>query len=189
MCDKMQAQDTANRKGRGVRILKLGLMAVVCIVLLLFFGVPLFLSSSFGTGFLLDQINSSVDGQVQMDGFSIGWFKGIKLTGLSYADTAGNTSVKVRRIETRPKYISLLGGKVKLGKTVIDQPRIHLKVPAEQDIAEEAKTSSAKLDAPPPVFPVNQVDLELVNGSVTVELTAAIPQRKAVLCRYFYGCR
>lgn len=176
MCDETQVQETAKRKGRGVRILKWGSIAAVGIILLLFFGIPLFLSSSSGTEFLVGKINSSVDGQVQMDDFSIGWFKGIKLTGFSYADSAGNTSVKVRRIETRPKYTSLLGGKVKLGKTVIDQPRIHLKVPAEQDVATEAKASSAKSDAPPPVFPVNQIDLELINGSVTVELTADMPQ-------------
>ena len=177
MCSEAKTQKTVNRKGRGIRILKWGSIAAACLILLLFFGIPLFLSSSGGTGFLLKQINSSVDGQVQMDDFSMGWFKGIKLTGLSYADSAGNTSVRVRRIETRPKYTSLLGGKVKLGRTVIDQPRIYLKAPAEQDIAEEAKTSSAKLDTPPPVFPVNQIDLELINGSATVELTGDMPQK------------
>jgi len=176
MCSEAKTQKTADRKGWGVRILKWGSIAAVCLILLLFFGIPLFLSSSGGTGFLLNQINSSVDGQVQMDDFSMGWFKGIKLTGLSYADSAGNTSIKVRRIETRPKYISLLGGKIKLGKTVIDQPRIYLKVPAEQDDVEKAKTSSGKSDAPPPVFPVNQVDLELINGIATIELTGDISQ-------------
>ena len=176
MCSEVKTQKTANRKGRGVKILKWGSIAAVCLILLLFFGIPLFLSSSGGTNFFLNQINSSVDGQVQMDDFSIGWFKGIKLTGLSYADSAGNVSVKVHRVETRPKYTSLLGGKVKLGKTVIDQPRIYLKVPAERDDAEEAKTSSEKSATPLPVFPVHQIDLELINGSVTMELAADMPQ-------------
>lgn len=64
-----------------------------------------------------------------MDDFSIGWFKGVKLTNVSYDDSAGNTSVKVRRIQTQPQYASLLGGKVKLGKTVVEGPQIYLKVP------------------------------------------------------------
>ncbi|MHC5174007.1 MAG: hypothetical protein ACYSPJ_09770, partial [Planctomycetota bacterium] len=72
--------------------------------------------------------------------------------------------------------MSLLGGKVKLGKTVIEQPQIYVKVPAEQKGAEEANISSVKSDAPPPVFPVNQIDLELINGSATVELIGDIPQ-------------
>jgi len=176
MCGERQIQKTADRKGGVLRILKWGTIAAVCIILLLFFGIPLFLSSSGGTGFLLDKINSSVDGQVQMDDFSIGWFRGIKLTNLSYVDNAGDTSVTVERIQTQPKYISLLGGKVKLGRTVIEQPRIYVKVPAEQGGVDEAKTSSAKSDAPPPVFPVNQIDLELIDGAATVELIGDTPQ-------------
>ncbi|MHC4858376.1 MAG: hypothetical protein ACYTBY_11560 [Planctomycetota bacterium] len=46
------------------------LIVLLFIFLLLFFGVPLFLSSSGGTGFLLGHINNSVDGQVRMDDFS-----------------------------------------------------------------------------------------------------------------------
>ncbi|MHC5084867.1 MAG: hypothetical protein ACYSOV_04615, partial [Planctomycetota bacterium] len=176
MCGETKSQDTVGRKNRVLRLLKWGSVAVTCIVLLLFFGVPLFLSSTGGTGFLLGKINNAVDGQVQMDNFSFGWFRGIKLANLSYADTAGNTSVKVRRIETQPKDMSLFGGKVKLGKTVIEQPQIYVKVPAEQKGAEEANISSVKSDAPPPVFPVNQIDLELINGSATVELIGDIPQ-------------
>ena len=114
------------------KAIKWVLIVSAFIFLLLFFGVPLFLSSSGGTGFLLGKINSSVDGQVRMDDFSIGWLKGVRLTNLSYADSVGNTSVTVERIETRPKYMSLLGGKVKLGKTFVEQPRIYVKVTTEQ---------------------------------------------------------
>ncbi|MHC4783865.1 MAG: AsmA family protein [Planctomycetota bacterium] len=158
------------------------------IFLLLFFGVPLFLSSSGGTGFLLGQINNSVDGQIRMDDFSMGWLKGVRLTNLSYADSVGNTSVTVERIETQPKYLSLLGGKVKLGKTVVDQPRIYVKVSTEKKSSTEdpkAQTppetpptkTPAKSDAPPPIFPINQIDLELINGSATIELTGDSPQK------------
>jgi hypothetical protein len=152
------------------------------LVLLIFFGVPLFLSSSGGTRFLLSKINSSVDGRVQMDDFSMGWIKGVKLTNLTYADSAGNTSVTVGRIQTQPKYMSLLGGKVKLGKTVVEQPQVYMKIPAKlknptkQNDIGEAKTPSAKSDAPPPVFPVNEIDLELINGAATIELTGDVPQ-------------
>jgi hypothetical protein len=164
------------------------LIVLSFIFLLLFFGVPLFLSSSGGTGFLLGHINNSVDGQVRMDDFSIGWLKGVRLTNLSYADSVGSTSVTVERIETQPKYLSLLGGKVKLGKTLIEQPRIYVKVPTEQKSPTEAPKAQtppaasptktpAKSDAPPPIFPIHQIDLELINGSATIELTGDRPQK------------
>jgi molybdopterin-binding protein len=164
------------------------LIVLLFIFLLLFFGVPLFLSSSGGTGFLLGHINNSVDGQVRMDDFSIGWLKGVRLTNLSYADSVGSTSVTVERIETQPKYLSLLRGKVKLGKTVVEQPRIYVKVPTEQKSPTEAPKAQtppatsptktpAKSDAPPPIFPIHQIDLELINGSATIELTGDMPQK------------
>ncbi|MHC4929492.1 MAG: hypothetical protein ACYTFU_07405, partial [Planctomycetota bacterium] len=125
------------------------LIVLLFIFLLLFFGVPLFLSSSGGTGFLLGHINNSVDGQVRMDDFSIGWLKGVRLTNLSYADSVGSTSVTVERIETQPKYLSLLRGKVKLGKTVVEQPRIYVKVPTEQ----KSPTEAPKAQTPPATSP------------------------------------
>ena len=177
MTNEQEITIQAKPRGKVFKAVKWILIVSVFIVLLLFFGVPLFLSSSGGTGFLLGKINNSVDGRVQMDDFSIGWFRGIKLTNLSYADSTGNTSVTVEKIKTQPKYMSLLGGKVKLGKTVIEEPQIHLKVSAEQEDTGEAETPSTKSDAPPPVFPVNQIDLELVNGSATVELMGDMPQK------------
>ena len=173
---KIAAETKPRRKV--FKTIKWVLIVSVFIVLLLFFGIPLFLSSSGGTGFVLNKINSSVDGQVQMDDFSIGWFKGIKLTKLSYADSTGNTSVSIDSVETQPKYMSLLGGKVKLGKTVIERPQVYLRVPMIQDVVSvsEKATSSEKSDTPPPVFPVNQIDLKLINGTATVELTGDIPQ-------------
>nr|MBC8379376.1 hypothetical protein [Planctomycetota bacterium] len=81
-----------NKSGK-LRLLKWILIGSVALLLLIFFMAPLYLSSAGGTQMLLGRINSSVDGQVQMDDFSIGWFKGVSLTNLSYDDSAGNTSV------------------------------------------------------------------------------------------------
>jgi hypothetical protein len=188
MTSEQKVAAIAKPRRKVFKAIKWVLIVSAFIFLLLFFGVPLFLSSSGGTGFLLGQINNSVDGQVRMDDFSIGWLKGVRLTNLSYADSVGNTSVTVERIETQPKYMSLLGGKVKLGKTVVEQPRIYVKVPTEQKSstggpkAQTSPTTSTaksptKSDAPPPIFPINQIDLELINGSATIELTGDMPQK------------
>ena len=167
-----------NKSGK-LRLLKWILIGSVALLLLIFFMAPLYLSSAGGTQMLLGRINSSVDGQVQMDDFSIGWFKGVSLTNLSYDDSAGNTSVQVRRIETQPKYASLLGGKVKLGKTVVESPRVYLKVQEKPESVPSTKVSAdiAEESAKPaPAFPIDQIDLELIDGAATIELVGDVPQ-------------
>lgn len=190
-------QDDAGRKPKHgfFKVVKWVILASAGIALLIFFGTPLLLSSSGGTRFLLSKINTSVDGQVKMDDLSISWFKGVKLTNLSYADQVGNTSVSVKRVETHPRYFSLLGGKVELGKTVIDSPQIHLKVnqnettpsapstsePATDiEISSESKSLTAQTAGAPPVFPVHEIDLELINGNAMVELVGDAPQKLAL---------
>ncbi|MDH4202397.1 MAG: YdbH domain-containing protein [Phycisphaerae bacterium] len=156
-----------------LKVIKWCLVVLAGVVLLIFFGVPLYLSSSGGTNLLLGKINQSVDGQVQMDDFSIGWFKGIKLTKLSYADSSGNTFVTIDSVETQPRYMSLLGGKVKLGKTVIDRPQVYLKVShgkKQPAAADGSKAQTKQSAASAAVFPVNQMNLELIDGSATIEL-------------------
>ena len=181
MKNKNTDTQTGHKKPRIFKIIKWIVIGTAGLVLLIFFGVPLYLSSSGGTHFLLGRINQSVDGQVQMDDFSMGWFKGVKLTNLSYADNTGNTSVKVRRVETQPKYISLLGGKVRLGKTLVEGPQIYLKVPqaAEQAAGGEAlpaetKSSSARSAS---AFPLDQIDLKVIDGAATIELINGVSQK------------
>ncbi len=165
---------TKSKKGGCLKKLKWVVFISAGIVLLIFFGTPLYLSSSGGTNLLLGKINQAVDGQVAMDDLSVGWFKGVKLTNLSYNDSAAGTAVKVSRIETRPKYTSLLGGKVKLGKTVIEKPQIHLKVQEAPTEAPAETTETVMKDtsppSAPPVIPLEQIDLEVIDGMATIEV-------------------
>lgn len=170
-----QMQDEKPRKGTALKIFTWIVVISAGIVLLIFFGVPLFLSSSGGTNMLVGKINQAVDGQVQMDDLSVGWFKGIKATNVTYADSAGTTSVKVGRIEAQPKLGALLGGKVKLGKTLIEKPEVYIKVADLQGTGDAPQKAASKEQAPP-VFPVQQIDLEVREGKATVELPGTIPQ-------------
>ena len=168
--EEVQKKDSPRKV---LKVVKWCLIVSAGLILLVFFGVPLYLSSSGGTHFLLGKINQSVDGQVQMDDFSIGWFRGIQLSNVSYADSSGNTSVTVDSIKTQPRYMSLLGGKVKLGKTVIDRPQVYLKVSQEEKKPADADDSKPETKEPAgsaPVFPVDQMNLELIDGSATIEL-------------------
>ncbi|MHC5083406.1 MAG: hypothetical protein ACYTET_05650 [Planctomycetota bacterium] len=173
--------DAKSSRKKALKVLKWTLIGSAGFGLLIFFGLPIFLSSSGGTNFLLGKINAAVDGQVQMEDFSIGWLKGVELTNLSYADGAGTTSVTADRIETQPNYASLLGGKVKLGKTIVDHPQVYVKVLPEKPSQKMSQSPSETVadrqeDKPVPVFPVHEIDLEVIDGAATVELAGDVPQ-------------
>jgi hypothetical protein len=178
MAEKEQ-QEHGGRKKRKSKIWFWILGGAALLILIIFFAVPLFLSSAAGRSLVVSQINQSVDGQVQMDDLSVGWFRGVHLRNVTFDDDQGNTSVQVERIETQPQLTALLGGRVKLGKTVIENPRVYLRVPPPEARAAEAareERTETRRDGRPQL-PVNQIDLEVVDGQATIEIAGQPEQR------------
>ncbi len=161
-------KDKKNKPQRktGKRILTVVLAVLVVLILLVFIFVPAYVSSEQGRKTILAKINSSVSGKTNFSGLSMSWFKGVKVTGISYKDNAGSTSVEVKQIATKPMYCSILMGSLSLGKTVVDEPRIEVNLDGSKQsrISQgtgEGKGTSAGL-------PVNKVDLVVNNGNVKV---------------------
>jgi hypothetical protein len=161
-------KDRKNKPQRKTRkrILAVVLILLAVLILLVFIFVPAYVSSEQGRKTILAKINSSVSGKADFSGLSMSWFKGVKVTGISYKDNAGNISVEVKQIATKPMYCSILMGSLSLGKTVVDEPRIEVNLdgPKESRISQATgggKGTSAGL-------PVNKVDLVVNNGNVKV---------------------
>lgn len=163
-----------SKKGGFFRKLKWILMGSAGLCLLIFLGTPIYLSSSGGTNLLLGKINSAMDGHVAIDDLSVGWFKGVELTNLSYADSS--TSLTVRRLETKPKLMALLGKKVHLNRTVVEGPQVHIKVPAMQPSMPSEQVVKKTPTGQGGGFDIGRIDLEVIDGSATIELTAQPPQ-------------
>ncbi len=89
------------RRGRWWKIL----LAIVILLLLLVLLAPTILSTGFGTGIILAQINKRIAGTVQADSISIGWFSGASITNLRLNDPDGK---EVLNIPTLTTNISLL---------------------------------------------------------------------------------
>jgi hypothetical protein len=174
-----QTQTKTVKKRSLLKILMVVFVVIIGIALLIVAAAPMALSSSGGTRFLLGQINQSVDGQVGMDKLSVGWFSGVKLSNLTYESDDGATQVKVGRIETQPSYTALIGGRVDLGKTVIDTPQLYLKVSSVPERRPPASTPPTKSPSPKPaaptgfVLPVHLMNLEVLAGNATIELVDA----------------
>ncbi|MBN2180896.1 MAG: hypothetical protein JW715_03195 [Sedimentisphaerales bacterium] len=141
--ESAKKSQTKRKKKTGRRIIQIAAALVVILILFVLLAVPALISSEKGRQIILAKINKSIDGKTDFSDLSMGWFKGIKVADLSFDDTAGQFSLKVRQIATEPHYGSLLIGNLSFGKTVIDEPRIEInlknKPPAEAVAATESE--------------------------------------------------
>ncbi len=175
------AQD--KKKRRGLKIFLMALGGLVALVLLTVLLAPTLLSSSGGKRFLLGKINNSVDGQVGMDTLSLGWLSGVKLTNLTFESGDGATQVKVDRFEMQPRLAALLGGKVDMGRAVVERPQIHLKLSGDMPTARSDKDpAEPKKDSGGGAFamPIDHLELDLTDGQATIELADAAGVQKVV---------
>jgi len=154
------------KKGKR-RILKLVLALVVVLIVLVFLLVPALISSGKGRKIILAKINDSIAGQTDFADLSMGWFKGIKVADFSFNDNAGQVSVRVKQIATKPHYGSLLTGNLSFGQTLIDKPNVQINLKAQkprspgQEVPADTATKSI-------VLPVKRLDLVLNDGNLKV---------------------
>jgi hypothetical protein len=160
----------APRKKTIRRILVVGLPLLVVLIVLLILLAPVFISSAQGRRLILAKINGSIPGKADFADLSMSWFKGIKVDDFSFHDNAGQLSVRVGRIATKPDYGALLTGNLSFGRTVIDKPRVEINLKGPR--AAQAKASPQKPAGGPAVqpvvLPIRKIDLVLNDGDVKV---------------------
>jgi len=144
-----KSSQAKRRKKTGRRILIIISVLVAILIVFVFLLVPAFISSEKGRQIILSKINQSIDGRTDFADLSMGWFKGIRIADLSFDDTAGLFSLKVKQIATEPHYGALLTGNLTFGQTTIDQPRvrINLKEKPPTKITPAAAPKSAPKEA------------------------------------------
>ncbi len=152
----------------------LGVVVIVVVLLVLF--LPTLASTSAGKQLILGQINRAVDGQVEVKSLSLGWFSGLKLSGVSFKDNAGTTVVSVDEIRLNPKLSSLLRGQINLSDGLIDKPAVEIVVKAEpeksvSEPAEKQPKSSDQTGGQAMVLPLEKLGLELRQGSAIIKTT------------------
>jgi len=173
--------NVAGKKGPSkIKTVKRIVIVAVAFVLLLVLVIPVYLSSDSGKRFVVGKINRSISGRVQVGDFSMGWFKGIRVTDLSFEDEAGMTSAKVKEISTRPHYVPLLLGVVALGETLIDEPQVIINVSQGKDkslrpvVSSQKKTAESKGKAGG--LALAKIDLTVKGGNLTIKA----PENKGV---------
>lgn len=144
--------------------------AAILLILILIIGlvIPAFVSSESGRKTILTKINESVDGTTDFASLSMGWFSGVKLTNLSFDDEAGRTSIRIKKIRTKPHYASILAGNLSFGKTIIDEPRISINLKEQDTAASLEKTQATQQTTQPPKLPISRIDLRVSDGSLRI---------------------
>ena len=165
-----KASNVKPRKRTVTRIIKLALPLMLGLIVLAVLLVPVFVSSEKGRRLILAKINGAIAGKADFADLSMGWLKGIKVANLSFNDAAGEISVKVEQVSTKPAYGSILTGKLSLGRTVIDKPRIEVNLrdrerTVTRRTGEQTPVSGATA---PVVLPIKTIDLVLNDGIVKV---------------------
>jgi len=155
------------RKKTGRKILKWLLAIVATLIVLVFLLTPAFVSSEKCRRIILSKINKSIEGRTDFADLSMGWRKGIKVADFSFDDSAGQISVKVKQIATKPRYASLLTGSLSFGETLIDEPKVQVNLKDRQPT--QIPQQKAPASKPQPfVLPIKRIDLVVKDGDFKV---------------------
>lgn len=152
---------------------------VVAVLVLLILLLPTLLSTSVGKHAILGQVNKSLDGTMEINTLSVGWFSGLKLTGVDFKDKAGTTTFSVDQISGKPSWLSLFRGRIGLTNGLIDKPRIELTVMDKPEgVSGESVTSESSKPSSggPIVLPLDKMTLQLREGNAVIK-TLQPPQK------------
>jgi hypothetical protein len=158
------------RKKSSKWVLKSVLLLFVILVVLVVFLLPAFISSQWCRGIVLDEINSSIDGEVYFGGLSMSWWEGVRVADFSFKDGAGRASVEMKQITTRPHYGSILTRHFSFGETIIDGPKIQIN-PAGRRAGEDSGLGGdvqEESEAGVIALPIEEIELVVNNGSLIV---------------------
>jgi len=136
---------------------------------ILFFAVPAYLSSDSGKNLILARINSSIDGRVDIDSLSMGWFAGLKADKLNFTNKTGTTKLTAEQIAARPSYLALIGGKVEIDEATIDKPYVSVTIDSRRQKAKTVTTAKQIGTKPAvPVFPIDWLNLTINDGNCKI---------------------
>jgi len=104
------------------------LMVLLGLLVLL---APSILSTGPGTRFILHKVNASLDGRLDVDDLSLGWFSGIKVTDAKFTDSDGHELLSCGSLTSNASLFSLIRGNLDLGEVHVDSPVLNIVIPEE----------------------------------------------------------
>ncbi len=148
------------------RLLTRLLIALFALILFVILFLPIFVSSQKGNKIILARINGAIDGKLEFSSLDMSWRRGIGIKELKFSDGTGGFLVNVKKIQTRPHYLSLLSAAPSFGRTVLDEPDVDINL--QKAFPERTKVDVQAGERRIVSLPVKQIDLAVNNGSLRV---------------------
>lgn len=169
----MQTENNTSQKTKlkiSLRKVFLWMLFFLCMFfLILFFAVPAYLSSDSGKNLILQKINSSIAGKVDIDSLSMGWFAGVRADKLNFTNNTGSMKLFAEQIAARPSYLALLGGKVAIDEAIIDKPYVSVNLAGRQpQKIGQAVSGRPSAKSAMPALPLDRLDLTINDGDFKI---------------------
>jgi hypothetical protein len=170
------------KKRRWGRRILIGLGAVVVLLVILVALAPTIISTAVVRRVVVGKVNDSLNGQISMTDWSIGWNSGVEVRGLEVKDDQGNVILSAPRVFTGLSLVDAAKGNFDLGTTILENPTFHLV------IDEEGRLNLSKLSKPSGQAPSRaksegeKGSLPSVKGTIKIEnptgtvVAAGIPE-------------
>ncbi len=167
----MRAQESSKDrpvKKKGKRTLRTILLCAIILIAAAVFFAPVLVSSQWCRQIILDKVNGLIAGKVYFDELSMSWRKGISISGFNFRDNAGRGQVEIKETTARPRYGSLLRGKLSFGEIVIDGPRIEINPGVQQAQKGGVPEGSAGGGGKGTILPIEASSIVVRDGSLKV---------------------
>ena len=146
--------------------LKILLFVLIVVFVLIALG-PTIVSTSPLRNFAVGQINQHINGRVSIDSWSIGWFTGVEIQGLSLEDENSEPVAAIENVSLDPSYLSLMGQNPQLGKINIRSLSLDVRFDKEgQTSLEDVAVPSGEPGARRAIQP--SFDLKLTESVVRI---------------------
>ncbi len=122
------------------------LAGLVVALILLVLLIPTIAGFGFVRSIVVGKVNDNLNGKVEIDDWSLGWFGGIHVKGMRVYDEAGTKIASIDSVDTGLTVLDAIRGNYSLGKTSVEGLDFLLKVDAngETNFDKLAKTSATK---------------------------------------------
>ena len=154
------------RKRTWVKVIVILLVALVLIVALL----PTIASTGPVKSYVVGKVNQSLNGELQVNDWSIGWASGVDIDGVKLLDAQGVTVLTISRVRVPLSLVNAAKGNYALGDVLIDKPDL-----VKLEVDENGTTNYEKLVKEDPSKPSTQPageasgELPQFSGKVTIK--------------------
>lgn len=121
---------------------------------------PTLLSTGPGKRYILGKVNEGLEGKLTVEGLSLGWFSGIRITGAEFSDAEGYQTIRFRSLTSNASLMRLIRGDMNLGEVNVEDPVVSITVPPTKP----PKPPKARK----PLSPSTQRTLSTLRGSFHV---------------------